>query len=151
MIRRLQFSLRTLLLFIVLSALPLVCWTYEPYRLARQLRNTDIRWDGNYFGLMPECRGRPACALIETGRRATPALVQALGDRRKFAAAHVILTRLWEDSFQFSAADWNGLRIDLYGDGSTTVYDEQIPELRSYWDSKLGRVPSFKNHAPPPR
>ncbi|HEV3341862.1 MAG TPA: hypothetical protein VG125_15960 [Pirellulales bacterium] len=61
----------------------------------------------------------------------------ALNDPDKFAAAHFILTRLWEDSSPFSAADWNGLRVMLTADHRTIIYEEQIPELRRHWDTKF--------------
>lgn len=118
---------------IALISLPLAWWVYEPYRLTHELNNDDVSWDGSYFGLIPHCDGKSARSLLKVGRRATPALMAALEDREKFAAAHVILTELWQYSFSISGSHWNGLRVTLSANGETGFYAEQIPELRRQW------------------
>src|SRR5438105_1383540 len=58
------------------------------------LRNSDIYWDGNLFGLYPTIKGAPAKRLVEIGPPARPALLIALRDPDKFATAHVVLTTI---------------------------------------------------------
>jgi hypothetical protein len=128
-----QFSVRSLLVLTALVGVGMAWWIYEPYRLAKRLRNTDIHWDGNYFGLDARVAGETAVALVKYGRRASPALLGALEDGDKFAAAHVVLTHLWQRLHSSSGEEWNHLRVSLYGDGRRDFHPEQIPAIRAYW------------------
>lgn len=135
-----QFRLRSIFVVVTAISMLLAWWAYEPYRLAHKLRNSDVDWDGGLFGLMEIVRGSTAHALIDNGRRSTPALVQALDDPQKFAAAHVLLTKLWQDSYPVSAAEWNHLRVTLHASGACQTYPQQIPEIQAYWAEELSQL-----------
>ncbi len=85
---------------------------------------------------MPQATSEIAHALVRRGRLANPAIVAALDDREKFAAAHVLLT-MNSGPFCISDPTWNGLQVTLYGDGSVDLHPDQLPEIRSLWQRKL--------------
>src|SRR6266566_1137917 len=69
----------------------------------RLLRNTDVRWDGNVFGLMPRAEGTPADELLKGNcTNAIPLLVAALSEKEKYIAAHVLLTVLSGVKYNFN-------------------------------------------------
>ena len=109
----------------------------ETARLAARLDNADVDWDGTYSGLMPRVRGEAAERLIEFGPAADSALVRALGDPHRFAAAHVVLTTIHVTELELSASEWNGLRVDLPADGRTRLFPEQRAELQRRWRERL--------------
>ena len=103
-------------------------------QLVAQIRNSDITWDGTYFGLMPRIDGRSSREVLAFGSASEPALLKALGDVERFAAAHVLLTHLNGGSVETSGAAWNGLRVELSADGSVTLDPEQRAELKAHWE-----------------
>ena len=102
-----------------------------------ELSNGDVTWHGTFAGLMPRITGEPARRLAEAGEEATPALVAALADADKFAAAHVVLTQIHVREMQLSGSHWNGLRVTLTADDLTLLYPEQREELREHWQRRL--------------
>ena len=70
--------------------------------------------------------GAPVYVLPpEIERRAEP---HPMGGSRQIA--------LSRDGFQTSAAAFNGLRVELYADGTTAVAPEQKQTLFAHWNSK---------------
>jgi hypothetical protein len=128
-----QFSIRSLLLVTAIVGAGSAWWAHEPYRLTSKLRNDDVTWDGNYFGLSPFVTGDTAVSLLRYGRRATPALLDAIEQPDKFATAHVLLTEIWQNQYPLSAAEWNHLRVTLHSNGTLDFHPEQIPAIRTYW------------------
>lgn len=97
-----------------------------------QLSNSDVKWDGNRFGLMPILTGTAAQQLLDAGDEAVPGLLEALSDPDKFVAAHVILTKL--SGVEYTALpDWNGLSVNLAADGTVTIDPAQRPALIGRW------------------
>ncbi|HEV3006518.1 MAG TPA: hypothetical protein VGX78_18760 [Pirellulales bacterium] len=139
-----QFSIRSLLLVTAIVGAGSAWCVYEPYRLANRLRNDDVSWDGNFVGLFPFVTGDTAVSLRRCGRRATPALLGAIEQPDKFAAAHVLLTGLWQNEYPLSAGDWNHLRVTLYANGTLEFHPEQIPAIRAYWSATISEA-----NAPP--
>src|SRR5688500_6918042 len=79
----------------------------EAARLVAQLNNSDITWDGNFFGLAPQISGAVAKRLVEIGPAADEALIGALADPQRFAAAHVMLTTIHTEEVTLSGGEWN--------------------------------------------
>ena len=103
----------------------------------RELSNNDLSVDGNFFGLDVRVTGNAASTLEQLGTKSNALLLDALHDSNKFAAAHVMLTRINMVEYQLSAAEWNHLKIDLFADGMTDVHAEQIPNLIAFWKRQL--------------
>ena len=103
-----------------------------------RLRNDEVRWDGTWAGLVPHTEGRNGKSLLELGERAIPALVAALDDPEKFAAAHVLLTLIRKRPYSTSGSHWNRLRVSIRSDGAADLHPEQIPEIKAFWETTLG-------------
>jgi hypothetical protein len=104
-------------------------------RLAAQLGNGDIAWDGTLLGLVPTVRGTAALALLDIGSAASPALLALLSDAERFAAAHVLLTLLHGGDAGRDAA--NGLAVELRADGTANTDPAQRFELAQRWAARL--------------
>src|SRR5678810_204842 len=107
--------------------------------LVDQLRNEAIEWDGTYDGLVPRiaktAQGAIADALCKHGQDAMPALMRALEDGEKFAAAHVLLSWNSNVSYSVGPGEWNDLKVDLYGDGAVTYHpdEKQTHTIQKKW------------------
>lgn len=104
------------------------------------LSNSDIRWDGTFFGLSPVLEGEVAKRLPSFDSQATPALITALDDPEKFVAAHVLLTLIHYKRFSTSASQWNGLAVKLHADGSIVIDPGQIPTIKAMWEKEVFRA-----------
>jgi len=105
-----------------------------------KIRNSDISWDGTFVGLVPRITGAGSAEVLKLRDSAIPALVGALDDADRFAAAHVLLTQIQMAGVDrpLSASQWNGLRVELSADGSVRVYPEQREELKAFWRARKG-------------
>ena len=106
-------------------------------QLVHRLSNSDITWGGTFGGLGARATSEIAHAILQRGSPARPALVAALDDPEKFAAAHVLLTMNYHEPFRSSVSSWNRLQVTLYGDGSVDLHPEQRREIKSLWQRKL--------------
>ena len=134
-------SKRSTLRCVAAAVLILVCiaglaWLAAPRFLVAQIRNDQVHWDGNYFGLAPQIRGTLPRLIFMRGRACVPYLIEALNDDSRFIAAHVYLSLLSRGGFQTSAEAFNGLRVELYADGTTAIAPEQKQTLLTRWNSK---------------
>ncbi len=132
-----QLAATTLLLMVVLSC----SRGHSSATLAvSAIRNSDISWDGNLLGLMPQIHGSGSKKVLELGKAAVPDLVRALDDPDRFAAAHVLLTEIEMAgvSRRLDAAQWNGMRVELFADGSVRLHPEQREELKAFWKARPG-------------
>lgn len=66
--------------------------------LIKQLNNSEIKPDGNFFGPTFYLRQGPGKELFKIGKPATDKLLSVLEDSTKGVVAHYILTWLWHDS-----------------------------------------------------
>ena len=135
-----KFSLRILFIITLIVA----CWLVllpqlRAYNAIQHLSNTDLRVDGNYFGLDVRISGDAASTLERLGSSANSWLLDAFDDSDKFAAAHVLLTKINMTEYNLSGSEWNHLQIDLLLDGTVDFHTEQIPELVSFWNRRLNR------------
>ena len=105
----------------------------DPAALVNQLRNSDIRWDGTFFGLHPFVERQTAKQLLGLGRQASPVLRKALSDPEKFVAAHVLLTQIEKKEYEVSASHWNNLQVGLNADGTVDLHPEQIDKIKAMW------------------
>ena len=83
--------------------------------------------------------GDAASTLERLGSSANSWLLDAFDDSDKFAAAHVLLTKINMTEYNLSGSEWNHLQIDLLHDGTVDFHTEQIPELVSFWNRRLNR------------
>jgi hypothetical protein len=101
------------------------------------LRNGEIQWNGTFAGLVPSVEGPHARALVARGEPAIAALVAAIEDPQKFAAAHVVLTLIRKQPYPTSASQWNQLTVSVRSDGTADLHPEQIPEIKAFWQNLL--------------
>ena len=103
-------------------------------QLISNVSNEDVEVDGSIGGLLVSIETPESKKLISLGGGAVPQLKDALKNKKKFAAAHIILTLMLIESYEISEASWNKLKVNLYSNGKIQFYPEQIPELLEYWD-----------------
>jgi hypothetical protein len=104
----------------------------DPERLAAELRNEDIHWEGSYFGLQPALVGQPAKLLADLhGESVVASLVRCLDNPEAFAAAHVLLTMI--SGVEHATIPWNGLVVDLKADGRAQIDFAQRIVLAERW------------------
>ena len=102
-------------------------------QLVQRIHNSDVNFDGTYFGLMERIEGPASCEVLKADAPAVPALLEALHDRERYIAAHVLLTYIVDREWRLSASNWNGLKVDLLANGSI-VFDPADQEvLRERW------------------
>lgn len=143
---RLQFSLLTL--FGMMTAVAVgfgIAPTIRVQLAVRALSNNDIEVDGGPLGLMVKINSPAAEKLRHLGHQANSALVRALNDPERFAAAHVLLMEINENPSWFTAykgdeaSHWNEMQIDLFANGKVDFHAEQIPKLQDFWRNHLSK------------
>ncbi len=105
-------------------------------QLLLNMRNSDVKWDGNFIGLLPKLNG-PTLALQKIDEPVEPLLVEALLDEERYVAAHVLLTVRAEYPITISAEDWNGLHVQLLADGTVTYQGNDLDVLHQQWIKEL--------------
>jgi len=105
-------------------------------QLILNMRNSDVKWDGTFVGLLPEFNG-PTLALQKIDEPIEPLLVEALLDEERYVAAHVLLTDRTKGSWTDTAKHWNGLSVHLYADGSVSYEGNDRNKLHQQWIEKL--------------
>jgi hypothetical protein len=98
-----------------------------------ELSNADVEWEADFVGRAPTLTGEAARRLAELGEQAIPELLRALSDPGRFAAAHVLLTRLSGVEYQ-AYPEWNGLKVDIAADGTVTIDPDQRLDLAKRWE-----------------
>jgi hypothetical protein len=102
------------------------------------LSNNDIKWGGGKVGLEPTVTGKPGEMLLSRGKSITPYLLRGLKDPDKFAACHVLLTKVNLDGyFPLDFKKWNGLTVKRKGKGEVEYDSAQIPDLVTFWQKAL--------------
>lgn len=125
-------------------------------RLELSISNSDVRWDGSYVGLLPQFSGA-AKEILDNRAVDFKELVKALGDKRRFIAAHALLTMLTGHVIESPTgggidpvtgnilsgtefgAKFNGLRVDLFADGRVVIPENQQAGLIKKWNESLRR------------
>jgi hypothetical protein len=110
----------------------------ETVNLVRTISNNDIIWDANYFGLEPRIWGPSAEVLRLNDHRLNAVLIDALNDRGRFVAAHVLLSYL-NESIPRDASAWNGLRVDIDSHGRVDIPERQRFRLIRQWQSFVNK------------
>jgi hypothetical protein len=132
-----QFRLATIFIIVTIVACSLaLAPRIRAYLNVRSISNRNLQVDGNYIGLMVRIDTSAANQLRKQGKSANPALLAALRDPDKFAAAHVLLTDINGGTY-FSAGEWHGMRVTLRGDGRVDFHPEQAPQLTADWKARL--------------
>lgn len=106
---------------------------HEAVQLVMLINNTDVRWDGDYFGLKPTLAGSSKKLMEMRSEQAIPALLEALKDKQRFVAAHILLAEMNDTQMQRDAESWNGLRVNLLANGQTIIYKGQQNALVQKW------------------
>jgi hypothetical protein len=133
-----QFRLATVFVVVTIVACVLAFGPWIRATLnVRSISNDDVEVDGNFVGLMVQIDTPAANALRKQGPTANSALVAALRDKDRFAAAHVLLTNINDKSMYISAGEWNGMRVTLHADGRGDFHPEQMPALEAKWTERL--------------
>jgi len=101
--------------------------------LVAKLRNSEIRWDGNFAGLDAQLRGRNARNLIKLREHAVPYLLTEIGNERNSIACHVLLTYLARERFKLSGAEWNELRVELWANGTIKIDADSLKSRVDFW------------------
>ena len=120
---------------LALAILASVVWFASPPLLVAQVRNEQVHWSGQFIGLVPILEGVLPRLIFLRGRACVPHLVRALDDDSRYIAAHVYLTYLSREPRAMSAADFNGLRVDLDSD-RTIIPPDQKQAIIAQWNSK---------------
>jgi len=103
--------------------------------LAKRIQNSDIQWDGDYWGLKPSVKGPAKELLARRSEKRIPALIDALKNPKRFVAADVVLTEISGIKKQTTAISWNGLHVELLADGRVLIPEEQQPALIQQWST----------------
>jgi hypothetical protein len=124
----------------------------------RLIKNSDVRWDGNFLGLQPNFSGASKLIVEDRRRVSFSELVSALDDERRYIAAHALLSALTGHSIDSSAGGidpetgsilpgteeaagkFNGLRVDLRTDGSVVISDQQRRMIARKWKAWLKSI-----------
>lgn len=120
----------------------------------QNIKNSDVRWDGNVFGLYPNFSGASK-KIIDDRPANFDELVAALDDEDRYIAAHALLSRLSGHLIGQQAGGidpvtgnalpatmdaiekFNGLRVDLLADGTVVIPTNQQSEIASKWKAWL--------------
>lgn len=104
--------------------------------------NDAIEWTGQRYGLKPylDEGADLGSATPDDVDALAPQLVEALDDPTRFAAAHVLLTRLSRVTHE-TFPDWNGMAVELAVDGSAHVDPVQRGVLARRWRAWLEADP----------
>src|SRR5262245_7768590 len=101
------------------------------------IRNSDLRWEGTFFGEWPGVTGEAAKRVLSFGERATPALLAALDDPDRFAIAHVLLIEVESTVYWGSGPEWRPrwapLKMQMQPDGRIEFFPEQRTLLKEFW------------------
>jgi RNA polymerase sigma factor (sigma-70 family) len=113
--------------------------------LVRGLSQADVKWDGQYFGIVAHLQSERAKKLGAIGEPAIPALIKALTDKDRFASAHAILAMIASGSPPEYVL-FNGYPIDVFlpADGKTFIDPAQRFDLKRRWQKWLETSPSPK-------
>ncbi len=94
-------------------------------------------WDGNFAGLMPKTLNKATLALRDSQEPIEPLLLQALLDKDRYVAAHVLLTFRTRGNYSISADSWNGLQVQLIANQDTTYEGNDLEALHQQWTESL--------------
>ena len=135
------------IILILLNLLTLVsimnCSTYSRCSdnnllyLIEELENHDILWDGNMFGLEAHVQGKTAKRIANCSDHAISLLLLKLDDPNKFVAAHVLLTYMCMNEFEYDQNHWNRLVVTMSNSGTVYIDESQIPYIQKYWEDML--------------
>lgn len=106
-------------------------------QLISDMRNDDVVWHGTSIGIWPSEVTGATLLLQNIQANITPLLIDELENQDKYVAAHVLLTFRTSTSFPARRGEWNGLKIQLFSDGSVTFEGNDLIQLQEYWREKL--------------
>jgi hypothetical protein len=97
------------------------------------LENSDVSWNGNFFGLQPQLSDRAKSFDCPLTSHEKTALISALEDENRYVIAHVLLSKSAGEDIEFDASQWNGLKVALKADGSVCYPEGQREGLLMRW------------------
>ena len=110
--------------------------------LLGSMNNDDVTWSGDYIGIYPIEMTGATLLLRDVPEEINPLLIEALLDKDKFIAAHVLLTyRITPTQFPAlvprSVNEWNSLIIQSDANGVLFFDINNMRKLQKYWHEKL--------------
>ena len=100
---------------------------------AAAIQNDDVKWDGTYTGLVPSLFGASKALRRRTNEQTMALLIDALADKNRYIAAHVLLTELSGKRYQTGPNSWNDLHVSLASDGSVRIPEGEQAFLIRKW------------------
>jgi hypothetical protein len=118
----------------------------EIEELVRGLSQADVKWDGQYLGIVAHLHSERAKKLGAIGDPAVPALVKALADKERFASAHAILAMIASGSPpEYVLFNDYPIAVFLPADGKTFIDPAQRFDLQRRWQKWLETNPRPKS------
>jgi hypothetical protein len=105
----------------------------EIAELVRGLAPADVKWDGQWIGIVAHLDSERAKRLGAIGEPAIPALIRAVSDREKFASAHAILTMIASGSMPDFVPCGNGIAVEIPAKGPVVIDRAQRVNLQRRW------------------
>ena len=115
------------------AVVAMVVWLFAPTLLASCIRNDQVQWSGQFGLLVPSSSSLIPRLILLRGRDCAPRLRTMLNDDRKFVAAHVYLTWLFDEPITGGAGSYDDLTVTLYADGRVEIPTDQKPRLLQHW------------------
>ena len=103
-----------------------------------RLNNSDVTWNGNYFGLTPVLSIR-AKEIVDNGvsMNDQAILLSKLNNENCFVISHVILTLSRGVPESIGASKWNRMSVDLLASGVAEYEESETHLLYEFWKEKL--------------
>ena len=105
-------------------------------QLLNEMNNNDVVWVADFIALRPRELTGATLLLRSVQDDITPWLIDALLDKDKFVAAHVLLTWRTDTAVFGKAGEWNGLQVQ-HSEGGTFFEGNDLYTLQKYWCEKL--------------
>ncbi|QDU53079.1 hypothetical protein Pan110_54630 [Gimesia panareensis] len=107
-----------------------------------ELDNSDVRWEGNFFGLMPHISRRATRFSKKISATEANWLLKNLKHKDRFAICHLMLLSYWgppaaEGENEHSTSSWYGLRADLLASGEVQYQKVDREKLYKLWSKAL--------------
>jgi RNA polymerase sigma factor (sigma-70 family) len=118
----------------------------EITELVKGLCQADVKWDGQWIGIVAILHSERARRLGAIGEPAIPELIQAMSDKEKFASAHAILTMIASGGQPKDLVPCaNGIVVDLPAEGPVSINPAQRFDLKRRWQKWYETSPRPKS------
>jgi len=108
--------------------------------LIKQLDNSQVGFNGDYFGATIDLRGEPSISLYEVGKPSTEKLIAFLEDTTKGIIAHVILTWIWGKTERPRTIFIKRDTLSVYSLNDLNFFQSPGKVYANQYDLKLNRL-----------